>query len=261
MGIMGRSTAQTGTPPTNSSRVDPADARTWPSNPEAARRVVIALTAEAEELRRQAMHDPLTGLANRVLFEDRLETALKAAERSVDPCGVLLIDLDGFKEINDTKGHAAGDTVLRIVAERMTRVLRAQDTAARIGGDEFAVVLPNTDTEGASRAARRIVKALPVGASIGIAVFPDNGVTGGELLAHADQAMYRAKGNGGGYLLFSPASDFVVHGVPKPRRAGHRRHLAVGFALALAVLSGAMTPAAVRRSPANGSAARLHAAT
>ena len=261
MGIMGRTGAQSATPPTAGIRVDPADARTWPSNPEAARRIVIALTAEAEELRRQALHDPLTGLANRVLFEDRLETALRAAERSVDPCGVLLIDLDGFKEINDTRGHAAGDAVLRTVADRMTRVLRAQDTAARIGGDEFAVVLPNTDTDGASRAARRIVKALPVGASIGIAVFPDNGVTGEELLAHADQAMYRAKENGGGYLLFSPAADFVVHGVPKPRRARYRRHLAVGCALALAVLSGAMTPAAVRRSPANGSAARLHAAT
>ena len=242
-------------------RVDPADARTWPSDPEAGRRIVIALRAETEELRRQTLHDDLTGLANRVLLDDRLETMLRTADRSGAPCGVLLMDLDGFKQINDTQGHAAGDIVLREVVVRLTGALRAQDTAARIGGDEFAAVLPNTDTDGAVRAARRIIKELRVGASIGIAVFPHDGATAAELLAHADQAMYRAKEAGGGYLLFSPGAAFVVHGAPKRRRKRFRRHGAVlGVALGLAILAGAMTPAALRPASSNDAAARLHVA-
>jgi diguanylate cyclase (GGDEF)-like protein len=250
---MGHARALRATRDTTEHRVDPADARTWPSDPEAGRRILIALSAETEELRRQTLHDDLTGLANRVLLDDRLETALRSADRSGDPCSVLLMDLDGFKQINDTRGHAAGDVVLREVAARLTGALRAQDTVARIGGDEFAAVLPDTDTDGAVRAARRIIKELHVGASIGIAVFPHDGATAEELLAHADQAMYRAKEAGGGYLLFSPGADFVVHGAAKPRRKRFRRRgVVLGVALALAILAGAMTP--------NDSAARLHTA-
>lgn len=257
---MGHRADRSATPPTVDQQVDPADARTWPQDPEAGRRIVLALSAEAEELRRQTLHDDLTGLANRALLDDRLETALHAARRSGEPCAVMVMDLDGFKAINDTYGHAAGDIVLREVAARLSSVLRAQDTAARLGGDEFAVVLPNTDTEGAIRTAKRIVARLHVGASIGIAVFPDDGATAEELLAHADQAMYRAKRAGGGYLLFTPGADVVVHGGAKTRRKGYRRHGVVGVALALAIMTGAMTPTGVPLPSDKDSAARLQAA-
>ena len=260
MVIRGHVREQSATRLTVEQRVDPTDARTWPQDPEAARRIVLALRAEADELRRKTLHDDLTGLANRVLLDDRLEATLRAARRSGDPCAVLLMDLDGFKQINDTQGHAAGDIVLRGVAARLSSVLREQDTAARIGGDEFAIVLPDTDTGGAIRTAKRIHARLHVGSSIGIAVFPGDGTRAEELLEHADQAMYRAKEAGGGYLLFSPDAGFAVHGAARSRRKGYRRHGVVGVALALAILSGAMTPAGVSRSQDDDMAARLHAA-
>ena len=254
------------------------DAFMWQTDPEALRRSFLTayrkLNAEAQELQRQALRDPLTGLANRVLLEDRLETALQASRRNGDPLAVLLMDLDRFKEINDTSGHHAGDVVLREVAVRFRIALRGQDTAARIGGDEFAAVLPGADTAGALRAAQRVLRALAdaiptdegtfeVGASIGIAVYPDNGADAAELLDHADQAMYRAKGSGGGYALFAPAADFSVHARvargSSPRRRPSFR-LLIGFAAALAILSGAMTPAGHRRAGDERAAARLQAA-
>jgi diguanylate cyclase (GGDEF)-like protein/PAS domain S-box-containing protein len=164
----------------------------------------------AEEFRHKALHDALTGLPNRILFDDRLRAALRVAERAGAPCSVLVMDLDRFKDVNDKYGHQAGDIVLRHVALRLRMALRAQDTGARLGGDEFAAVLPNTDLDGATRAAKRILRALeslfPVGdyigdagASIGIAVFPGDGSDAEDLLDCADRAMYRAKEKRGGY--------------------------------------------------------------
>ena len=203
-----------------------------------------ALSAKAAKFRQQALEDPLTGLPNRILLDDRLGTALRGAERSGDPCAVLVMDLDHFKRINDTQGHHAGDEVLRQVALRLKIALRSQDTPARLGGDEFAAVLPSTDAEGAIRTAERILRAVEdIGISIGIAVSPEHGRHAEELLVHADSAMYRAKHAGVGYVLF--ASDEVG----TRRRAGRGlrgrfltpgRRAMIGLGVMLAVVAGSM---------------------
>lgn len=173
---------------------------------------------KVEEFRRKALHDALTGLPNRILFDDRLEAALRVAQRAGAPCSVLVMDLDRFKDVNDAYGHQAGDVVLRHAALRLRMALRAQDTAARLGGDEFAVVLPNTDIDGATRSAKRVLRALEssfcigdhlcnVGASIGIAVFPDDGNEAEDLLGCADHAMYWAKENRAGYATAAHHQD------------------------------------------------------
>ncbi len=170
---------------------------------------------KAREFRHKALHDALTGLPNRMLFDDRLRTSLRVAQRSGDPCSVLLMDLDGFKDVNDTYGHQVGDLVLRDVALRFRMALRAQDTAARLGGDEFAAVLPNTDLSGATRVAKRILRAFEswallddhpceVGASIGVAVFPEDGSEAEDLLDSADRAMYWAKETRAGFAIRRP---------------------------------------------------------
>jgi diguanylate cyclase (GGDEF)-like protein/PAS domain S-box-containing protein len=169
-----------------------------------------------EQLRHQALHDPLTGLPNRVLFVDRLSHALvrRGADGGV---AVLFVDLDDFKDINDTLGHAAGDELLRLVAERLTGVLRAEDTACRLGGDEFAFLLEETSPMRVLRIAERILAALAetfeiggheatLSASVGIAIGDGSrsGSTGGEaadeLLRDADTAMYAAKSHGKGRI-------------------------------------------------------------
>jgi diguanylate cyclase (GGDEF)-like protein/PAS domain S-box-containing protein len=168
--------------------------------------------AEAE-LREQALHDPLTGLANRALLHDRLTSAIAVAQRQDTPLSLLLLDLDGFKAVNDRFGHHAGDIVLVETAARLSGAVRESDTAARLGGDEFVLMLPATPLLGSIEAARALVdfivapinvdgKALTVGASIGIAVFPNHGRDAEVLLAAADSAMYEAKRSGGGYRAF-----------------------------------------------------------
>jgi len=160
------------------------------------------------ELTRQAFHDSLTGLANRVLFADRLQHALARGARDGSMVGVLFIDLDDFKMVNDTRGHAVGDELLIAVAERISGALRADDTAARLGGDEFAALIENVWDAGAvEETAQRILTALgepvPVDggpplyavASIGITTTPEAD-TGDELLRQADLALYVAKGAG-----------------------------------------------------------------
>jgi diguanylate cyclase (GGDEF)-like protein/PAS domain S-box-containing protein len=157
-----------------------------------------------EQLEHRAFFDALTDLPNRSLFQDRLAQALAVCRRSGASVGLLLLDLDRFKEINDTFGHAAGDGLLQEVAARFKVTFRETDTIARLGGDEFAFVLPGAHLQDASRAAQRILKALEppaliegrvvdVGASIGIAIYPEHGQDADVLLRCADVAMYTAK--------------------------------------------------------------------
>jgi diguanylate cyclase (GGDEF)-like protein len=172
------------------------------------------VTELKEELRHQAMHDPLTGLPNRTLFLDRTQHALHLAARNGLWPAVLYIDLDGFKPVNDTYGHEAGDVLLRIFAERLHGCLRAADTAARLGGDEFAVLLHGPiDTAGVTRVLERIRAELDrpvdlgggrlatVGASIGVAT-GDADTDVDTLIRHADVAMYTAKRGGRGSSVF-----------------------------------------------------------
>jgi diguanylate cyclase (GGDEF)-like protein/PAS domain S-box-containing protein len=159
------------------------------------------------ELTRQAFHDTLTELPNRALFRDRLDHALARSRRSAEPLAVLLVDLDGFKQINDSLGHDAGDQVLQEVAQRFLAAVRTSDTVARFGGDEFAVLIEGSDEQQAVATAGRLLEhlAAPVSvadrelvlsASIGI-VMRDGAIqTGEDLIRHADIAMYAAKENG-----------------------------------------------------------------
>jgi diguanylate cyclase (GGDEF)-like protein/PAS domain S-box-containing protein len=162
-----------------------------------------------DQLTHRAFHDDLTGLANRALFVDRVQHALDRRGRADMPLAVLLLDVDDFKDLNDSLGHSAGDELLTRLAERLQAVLRSADTAARLGGDEFAVLLDDlTEATEASRVAERVLAALRVpcivygrpvaaGVSIGIALTdPDRAQDAEELLRNADMAMYRAKRQG-----------------------------------------------------------------
>ena len=180
-----------------------------------------------DELTRRAFLDPLTGLANRQLFEDRLAHALSRSERSAERIGergthrlaVLFVDLDRFKPVNDSLGHAAGDQVLKEIARRLRAAARASDTVARIGGDEFVLLMEDmAGLADCTTLARRLVETVgrpievagqpvQVFASIGIVVHPDHGHKD-KLVGHADAAMYAAKGAGGNtYTLFEPHMD------------------------------------------------------
>ncbi|HEX3830785.1 MAG TPA: EAL domain-containing protein, partial [Solirubrobacteraceae bacterium] len=172
-------------------------------------RDVTERVALEEQLLRQAFHDALTGLPNRALFRDRLEQSLARCARSLDMFALLLIDLDGFKRINDTLGHHLGDQLLEAVARRLAEVARPTDTLARLGGDEFVLLLAGATEQTAlavasrlhGRLAEPIVMAgrdLAFGASIGIAVHRGGAGDGDELVRHADVAMYAAKEAGRG---------------------------------------------------------------
>jgi len=170
-----------------------------------------------EVIARQATYDLLTGIPNRALFIDRLSQETMRAERSGRGVGLIFIDLDDFKKVNDTLGHSAGDEVLQMAAERITQNIRNVDTAARVGGDEFAVIAPNLqDIADAEPIARRILAAMAVPmkvhgqdilvtASIGMALFPEDSEDGAELLRDADIAMYRSKKSGGNSIEFFTA--------------------------------------------------------
>jgi diguanylate cyclase (GGDEF)-like protein len=160
------------------------------------------------DLERQAKYDPLTALPNRFLFEDRLDAALDTARSRTARLALLWIDLDRFKEINDTLGHRIGDVLLRQAAERLSRCCRSIDTLARMGGDEFALLLPQLSGLSTAQArAESILSALRtpfhiegyelyVTASIGICLYPDDGLDSATLQGNADRAMYRAKSRG-----------------------------------------------------------------
>ena len=175
--------------------------------------------AHTDALEYQALHDALTGLPNRSLFGDRLRQALLAARRNQRMFGVLLLDLDRFKDINDALGHDRGDSLLQEVTARLRSVLRATDTIARLGGDEFAVLtIDAKHPDDVVSTARKILAALEgpfaigdqmveTGASIGIALYPVHGDDPGTLLRRADVAMYVAKRSGGGCSLYAPEQE------------------------------------------------------
>jgi diguanylate cyclase len=155
-------------------------------------------------LRYEALHDPLTGVANRYLFTDRLDLTLALARRTRQKAAVLVLDLDGFKDVNDEHGHETGDGLLRVTAERISATMRESDTVARLGGDEFGVVMLGTDRDGAEQAATRLrvqlgrsvtLRGIEVatGVSVGAAIFPDDAADPMDLLRVADDAMYADK--------------------------------------------------------------------
>jgi diguanylate cyclase (GGDEF)-like protein len=183
------------------------------------------------QLHHRAFHDELTGLANRHLFRDRVVQAVARSQRYPQPFAVLFLDLDGFKAVNDTLGHQAGDALLQTVAERLVDAVRDHDTVARLGGDEFAILVESlTDHSDAARVAERVLAGLqapiavagttvPIGGSIGIAIServirtPDatTRATTDALLRDADIAMYIAKGAGKGrYEIFEPSMHVAV---------------------------------------------------
>ena len=182
---------------------------------------VGGLIQRQQAMEHWAHHDALTGLPNRLLLKDRLEQALAQARRDGGLLGVCYVDLDDFKPVNDTFGHAAGDHVLQVTAERIRKELRGTDTVARIGGDEFVILLGGLQ-DGSDRLAclDRIIEAirLPialddagdgpstrVSASIGISFYPRDGRDADDLLHHADQALYQGKLAGkGGYRIYAP---------------------------------------------------------
>jgi diguanylate cyclase (GGDEF)-like protein len=177
-------------------------------------RAGITVTERLRESERHARTDDLTGLSNRRHLLDSLEAAIARGE----PLALLLVDLDGFKELNDTLGHHAGDAVLRQVGPRLAGAVREHDTFARLGGDEFALVLAPADEAGASAAGLRLRSALEpsfdvegiavhMGASIGIALFPDHADTAHGLLQRADVAMYEAKRTRAGHEVYLPTRD------------------------------------------------------
>ncbi len=167
-------------------------------------RMLIAANAE-KEIRHLAYHDVLTGLPNRMLFMDRIDQAISRAQRENSKFALLFLDIDHFKVINDSMGHAAGDQLLNIVSQRLKDVLRKTDTVARLGGDEFTIIIEALDEENAvSAVAKNILASLEkpvkinekevhIGGSIGVALYPQDGDSFGALLKNADIAMYRAK--------------------------------------------------------------------
>jgi diguanylate cyclase (GGDEF)-like protein len=167
-----------------------------------------------QRARRMARHDGLTGLPNRSDFHDQLDRALAERSGGCQTVGVLYLDLDGFKHINDMHGHATGDTLLQIVATRLRRAVRSEDAMSRIGGDEFACLLPGLRNRAQlNQLARKLFQTvsapvvigqvqLMVRPSIGVAICPDDAATAELLLRHADAAMYSAKRQQCGYVFF-----------------------------------------------------------
>lgn len=167
---------------------------------------IAELHAREKLLKMQAHHDCLTGLANRTLLKDRFQFAVERVKRSGRSFALLMVDLNDFKSINDSHGHAAGDAVLVATAGRLVAAVRASDTVARLGGDEFVLIIESVDdSQELAHVSRKLVSTLSgsitlatgvvvhVGASVGLAMYPDHGVDLNDLLFAADQAMYDCK--------------------------------------------------------------------
>jgi diguanylate cyclase (GGDEF)-like protein len=183
-------------------------------------RASTQLQAERAEAQHRALHDPLTGLGNRALFLDRLHQAVNAMSRGEPRLALLTLDLDRFKQVNDTLGHEAGDELLRQVAGRITSMLRSGDTLVRLGGDEFAIIQTDIITHAdATGLAQRVIdalqapfhlsgKSIQIGVSIGIVTAPDLAQTEAELASRADDALYSAKAGGRNrFCLHAPQAN------------------------------------------------------
>lgn len=199
---------------------------------------------QEEAMQHQALHDALTGLPNRTLFHDRLKVAMRVTDREHKPFSILMMDLDRFKEINDTLGHHIGDLVLQEVATRLRRVLRATDTVSRFGGDEFLMLLPGANTDQALHVIAKIRGAFETGfvadgqalnleASIGVTTYPEHGSDAHVLIRRADVAMYSAKTNGVGFAVYDIKADSHSPNrlslIGELRRAIERRELLLHY--------------------------------
>lgn len=176
----------------------------------------------SDDLKNIAYYDPLTNLPNRLLITDRITRAIANQKRDHNIVAICMLDLDGFKDVNDSLGHDAGDYVLIEVARRMEHLIRPEDTVARLGGDEFVLVLTGIETsEDAAKILLRVLKAISdsyhfkehvinsVSASIGVSIYPEDKVDDDTLLRHADQAMYKAKNNGKNQFYFFDTKEHV----------------------------------------------------
>jgi len=223
-------------------------------------RDVSAARAMALQMTHSAEHDFLTGLPNRMLLNDRVSHAIAVAPRHMNKVAVLFLDLDGFKHINDSLGHPAGDKLLQSIAKRLLDCVRGADTVSRQGGDEFVVLLSEVEqSEDAAITARRMIQAvagahtidrhdLHVTTSIGVSVYPDDGLDAETLIKNADTAMYQAKENGRqSYQFFKPAMN--VRAVERQsieeslRRALERREFSLHYQPKINLKTGAITGA------------------
>ena len=176
------------------------------------------LLESSRELEFLSLYDTLTLLPNRTLFRDRLAQQISLAKSDSSQCGILLVDLNDFKQINDALGHDSGDHILKEISERFKNLLSSHETLARPGGDEFIFLFPNTDRQTITKKSKSILKLLhqhfnigkseiAVSASIGVALYPDHGEDISELMRHADWAMYRAKKTKQGFNIYDPEND------------------------------------------------------
>lgn len=176
------------------------------------------INSRQQELEFHALHDSLTGLANRSLLKERLEQSIHNAQQERNSFSILIMDLDRFKEVNDTLGHSVGDKLLQQVAIRLVELLREVDVVVRLGGDEFSILLPSAQEKQAESIAKKIIDGfqlvftvdetpLYIGISIGISVYPQHGISSQTLLQRADVAMYVAKRNKTGYEIYDSKYD------------------------------------------------------
>ncbi len=177
--------------------------------------VVAELRRAMLQVREMAMRDPLTGVANRRAFMEKAEEILALSRRQGFPLGVVFLDADGFKQVNDSRGHREGDRLLQVAAAAVVGAVRESDVVARMGGDEFVVLLPDTDRTGAETIAGRLSEDLDAALaetgfrirfSVGVAAFHEPGARVDDLLRHADALMYRAKRAGGGRVVVETVS-------------------------------------------------------